>query len=41
MLIYSGNRIHSYEWKELTIDEEVIQRVIDLAEEEEAPEMKH
>ena len=40
MSLYSGKRIHSYEWKELPIDEEVIARVEELAEEEEAPEMK-
>ena len=40
MSLYSGKRIHSYEWRELPIDEEVITRVEELAEEEEAPEMK-
>ena len=40
MSLYSGKRIHSYEWKELPIDEDVISRVEELAEEEEAPEMK-
>ena len=40
MSLYSGKRIHSYEWKELPIDEEVITRVEELAEKEEAPEMK-
>ena len=37
MSLYSGKRMHSYEWKELPIDEEVIARVEELAEEEEAP----
>ena len=40
MSLYSGNHIHSYEWKELPIDEETITRVEELAENEEAPEMK-
>ena len=40
MSLYSGKRIHSYEWKEIPIDEEVIQRVEELAMEEEATEMK-
>ena len=40
MSLYSGKRIHGYEWRELPIDEEVITRVEELAEEEEAPEMK-
>ena len=40
MSLYSGKRIHSYEWKELPIDEDVIDRVEELAETEEAPEMK-
>ena len=40
MLLYSGKRTHSYEWKELPINEEVIARVEELVEEEEAPEMK-
>ena len=40
MSLYSGKRIHSYEWKEIPIDEEVIQQVEELAMEEEATEMK-
>ena len=40
MSLYSGKRIHSYEWKEVPIDDDVIARVEELAEEEEAPEMK-
>ena len=40
MSLYSGKRIHSYKWRELPIDEETITRVEDLAENEEAPEMK-
>ena len=41
MSLYSGKRIHSYRWKKLPIDEDVINRVESLAEEEEAPEMSH
>ena len=40
MSLYSGKRIHSYEWKEVPIDEEVIERVEELATEEEATKMK-
>ena len=39
MLLYSRKRISSYRWKELPIDEDVIDRVESLAEVEEAPEM--
>jgi len=38
--LYSGKRIHSYEWKELSIDEEVVDRVEEIAVNEEATEMK-
>ena len=34
MSLYSGRRIHGFKWKELSIDEHVIQRVKALAEEE-------
>ena len=40
MSLYSGKRIHSYEWTELPIDEDVTDRVEELADLEEAPEMK-
>lgn len=36
MSLYSDRRIHSYEWKELPIDKEVINRVEELATEEDA-----
>ena len=40
MSLYSGRRIHSYEWKELPIDEDVVERVEELAINEDATEMK-
>ena len=40
MPLYSGKRIHSYEWTELPIDEDITDRVEELADLEEAPEMK-
>ena len=40
MFLYSDKCMHSCEWKELPIDEEVVSRVEELAKEEEAPEMK-
>ena len=39
MSLYSGERIHSYHWKEVPIDDDVIDRVEMLVEEEKAPEM--
>jgi hypothetical protein len=39
MLLYSGKRLHSYEWKELPIDDDVINRVEELASRENAPTM--
>ena len=38
--LYTGKRLNSYEWKELPIDEDVIDRINELAEKEEAPLMK-
>ena len=40
MSLYSGRRIHSYEWKELPIGEDVVERVEELAINEDATEMK-
>ena len=40
MSLYSGKRIHSYEWKEVPIDDEVIARVETLGTNEEATKMK-
>ena len=40
MSLYSGKRIHSYKWKELPIYDEVINRVKELAEEEDVSKMK-
>ena len=40
MSLYTGKRIHGYKWKELPIDEYVIDRVETLAEEEKQPIMK-
>jgi hypothetical protein len=39
MSLYSGKRLHSYEWDELPIDDDVINRVEELATEEDAPIM--
>jgi len=39
MSLYTGKRLHSYEWEELPIDNEVIARVEQLASEEDAPLM--
>jgi hypothetical protein len=39
MLLYSGKRLHSYEWKELPIDDDVVNRVEELAITEDAPTM--
>jgi hypothetical protein len=39
MSLYSGKRLHSYEWKELPIDDDVINRVEELASREDAPTM--
>ena len=39
MSLYSGKRIHGYKWKELPIDEHVIQRVEQLDENEKQPVM--
>ena len=41
MSLYSGEWIHSNEWKELPIDGEVVSIVEELAEAEEAPKIKH
>jgi hypothetical protein len=41
MSLYSGKRIHSYEWKELPVDDDVIERVEELAENEETPLMRN
>jgi len=40
MSLYSGKRNYSYEWKELPIDEDVMDRVEEIATNEEATEMK-
>ena len=40
MSLYSGKRIHSYEWKEVPIDDEVISRVETLGTNEEETKMK-
>ena len=40
MSLYSGKKLHSYKWEETPIDEEIINRVEELAEEENAPKMK-
>ena len=40
MSLYSGRRLHSYEWRELPIDEDVVERVEVLSELEQAPDMK-
>ena len=37
MSLYSGKRIHGYKWKELPIDNYVIARVEELAEDEKQP----
>ena len=39
MSLHSGKRIHGYKWKELPIDEHVIERVEAMAEEQEQPIM--
>jgi hypothetical protein len=39
MSLYSGKRLHSYEWKELPIDDDVINRVEELANREDDPTM--
>ena len=39
MSLYTGKRLHSYSWTELPIDQDVIDRVEDLAEEEGQPEL--
>ena len=39
MSLCTGKRLHSYEWDELPIDEEVIARVEELATEKDAPLM--
>ena len=39
MSLYSGKRIHGYKWKELPIDDYVINRVEELAEAEDQPVM--
>jgi hypothetical protein len=39
MSLYSGKLLHSYEWKEFPIDEDVINRVEELASREDAPTM--
>jgi hypothetical protein len=39
MSLYDGKRLHSYEWKELPIDDDVISRVEELATREDAPTM--
>ena len=36
MSLYSGKRVHSYNWTDLPIDNDVIHRVEELAKEEEA-----
>ena len=40
MSLYTGKRIHGYKWKEIPVDEYVIERVETLAEEEKQPLMK-
>ena len=37
MSLYTGKRVHSYIWEELTIDDGVIQRLEQLAEIEKQP----
>jgi hypothetical protein len=39
MSLYSGKRLHSYEWDELPIDDDVISRVEELGDIEDAPVM--
>ena len=39
MSLYSGKRLHSYEWTELPTDDEVISRVDHLETNENAPTM--
>ena len=40
MSLYSGKRVHSYNWKELPIDDDVNDRVEELASKEGATEMQ-
>ena len=40
MSLYSEKRIYSYEWAQLPIDDDVADRVEELADLEEAPEIK-
>ena len=39
MSLYTGKRLHSYQWDELPIDDDVISRVEELAMKEDAPVM--
>ena len=37
MFLYSVKRLHSYIWEELRIDQDIIDRVVQLAREEKEP----